>query len=141
MQNPAAFDIVCGLCVTGLVVLQGPSLQMIRRHARSSQQMHYGPAVQTVTGNWVAGMHKGVIGGVDYGSTGVVSLILHTVLQLAHKLIALSSAGTSLQLATNTSVSMLGLQACSAAAAVPKVMSKPRACYGQWLHTCIQHMH
>ena len=90
MQETAGFDIVCGLCLTGFVVLQGPSLQMIRRHARSSQQMHYGPAVQTVTGNWVAGMHKGVIGGVDYGSTGVVSLILHTILQFAHNLIALS---------------------------------------------------
>ena len=53
--------------------LQGPSLQMIRRHARSSEQMHYGPALQTVTGNYVAGKRKGVIGGVDFGSTGTVS--------------------------------------------------------------------
>lgn len=52
--------------------LQGPSLQMIRRHARSSEQMHYGPALQTVSGNWVAGKRKGVIGGVDFGSTGNV---------------------------------------------------------------------
>lgn len=56
-----------------LIHLQGPSLQMIRRHARSSEQMHYGPALQTVSGNWVAGKRKGVIGGVDFGSTGTVS--------------------------------------------------------------------
>ena len=34
--------------------------------------MHYGPALHTVTGNWVAGKRKGVIGGVDFGSTGMV---------------------------------------------------------------------
>ena len=47
---------------------------MIRRHSRSSEQMHYGPALHTVTGNYVAGKRKGVIGGVDFGSTGMVSL-------------------------------------------------------------------
>ena len=60
--------------------LQGPSLQMIRRHARSSEQMHYGPALQTVTGNYVAGKRKGVIGGVDFGSTGTVSSHCHLLL-------------------------------------------------------------
>ena len=35
--------------------------------------MHYGPALQTVSGNYVAGKRKGVIGGVDFGSTGLVS--------------------------------------------------------------------
>ncbi|DBA99769.1 TPA: hypothetical protein ACH3X3_012313 [Trebouxia sp. C0006] len=54
---------------------KGPSLQMIRRHARSSEQMHYGPALQTVTGNYVAGKRKGVIGGVDFGSTGTVRFV------------------------------------------------------------------
>ena len=47
---------------------------MIRRHSRGSEQMHYGPALQTVTGNYVAGKRKGVIGGVDFGSTGMVIL-------------------------------------------------------------------
>ena len=60
--------------------LQGPSLQMIRRHARSSEQMHYGPALQTVTGNYVAGKRKGVIGGVDFGSTGTVSSHCHLLI-------------------------------------------------------------
>ena len=46
---------------------------MIRRHSRSSEQMHYGPALHTVTGNYVAGKRKGVVGGVDFGSTGLVS--------------------------------------------------------------------
>lgn len=55
-----------------LLFFQGPSLQMIRRHSRSSEQMHYGPALHTVTGNWVAGKRKGVIGGIDFGSTGMV---------------------------------------------------------------------
>lgn len=59
------------------VILQGPSLQMIRRHARSSEQMHYGPALHTVSGNWVAGKRKGVIDGTDFGSTGTVILHPH----------------------------------------------------------------
>lgn len=56
-----------------MMCLQGPSLQVIRRHSRSSEQMHYGPALHTVTGNYVAGKRKGVVGGVDFGSTGLVS--------------------------------------------------------------------
>ena len=67
------------------VHLQGPSLQMIRRHARSSEQMHYGPALQTVSGNWVAGKRKGVIGGVDFGSTGNVGSSLSLLLGLPSK--------------------------------------------------------
>ncbi len=67
--------------------LQGPSLQMIRRHARSSEQMHYGPALQTVTGNYVAGKRKGVIGGVDFGSTGTVSPHCHLLLMLYQHLL------------------------------------------------------
>ncbi|KAL3154263.1 hypothetical protein ABBQ32_013759 [Trebouxia sp. C0010 RCD-2024] len=54
---------------------KGPSLQVIRRHSRSSEQMHYGPALHTVTGNYVAGKRKGVVGGVDFGSTGLVRFV------------------------------------------------------------------
>lgn len=57
-----------------VVCMQGPSLQMIRRHSRGTEQMHYGPALHTVTGNYVAGKRKGVIGGVDFGSTGMVCM-------------------------------------------------------------------
>jgi len=42
--------------------------------------MHYGPALQTVTGNYVAGKRKGVIGGVDFGSTGTVSSHCHLLI-------------------------------------------------------------
>ena len=63
--------------------------------------MHYGPAVQTVSGNWVAGMHKGVIGGVDFGSTGggQNQYLLYLHVELVRKrecLHAHGSHGTSL---------------------------------------------
>lgn len=45
---------------------------MVRRHSRGSDQVHYGPALQTVSGNYVAAKRKGVVNGVDYGFTGVV---------------------------------------------------------------------
>ena len=54
---------------------------MVRRHARGGeglqqqQQHHYGPALQTVSGNYVAAKRKGVVGGVDYQLTGVVRFV------------------------------------------------------------------
>lgn len=51
---------------------------MVRRHARSTEQFRYGPALQTVSGNYVAAKRKGVIDGVDYGFTGEVCFeVLH----------------------------------------------------------------
>lgn len=54
---------------------KGPAVSMVRRHARSSSQFHYGPGVQTVAGNYVAAKRKGVIGGVDFQHTGVVRFV------------------------------------------------------------------
>ena len=45
---------------------------MVRRHSRGSDQVHYGPALQTVSGNYVTAKRKGVVDGVDFGFTGVV---------------------------------------------------------------------
>ena len=53
--------------------LQGPAIQMVRRHSRSTDAFHFGPALQTVSGNWVAGKRRGVIDGIDFGLTGTVS--------------------------------------------------------------------
>ncbi|EFN52161.1 hypothetical protein CHLNCDRAFT_7287, partial [Chlorella variabilis] len=39
------------------------------------QQQHYGPALTTVSGNYVAAKRKGVVGGVDYQLTGVVRFV------------------------------------------------------------------
>jgi hypothetical protein len=55
------------------LLAQGPAVQMVRRHARSSHKFHYGPALQTVSGNYVAAKRKGVVNGVDFMSTGSVS--------------------------------------------------------------------
>ena len=74
---------------TRLLSLQGPMVTMVRRHARSGgegpqaasqqqqqqQQQHYGPALTTVSGNYVAAKRKGVVGGVDYQLTGVVRFV------------------------------------------------------------------
>ena len=46
---------------------------MVRRHTRGLDRMHYGPALQTVSGNYVAAKRKGVVDGIDYGFTGAVS--------------------------------------------------------------------
>ncbi len=46
---------------------------MVRRHSRSTDAFHFGPALQTVSGNWVAGKRRGVIDGIDFGLTGTVS--------------------------------------------------------------------
>lgn len=45
---------------------------MVRRHARASadQEYHYGPAIRVVSGNYVTGRRRGVVGGVDFGATG-----------------------------------------------------------------------
>ena len=57
----------------GVPALQGPAIQMVRRHSRSTDAFHFGPALQTVSGNWVAGKRRGVIDGIDFGLTGTVS--------------------------------------------------------------------
>ncbi len=46
---------------------------MVRRHTRGTDRMHYGPALHTVSGNYVAAKRKGVVDGIDYGFTGAVS--------------------------------------------------------------------
>ena len=53
-------------------MLQGPAVTMVRRHTRGQDRLHYGPALQTVSGNYVAAKRKGVVDGVDYGFTGAV---------------------------------------------------------------------
>ena len=64
------------LCVTRRARVgfaQGPAVTMVRRHTRGTDRMHYGPALHTVSGNYVAAKRKGVVDGVDYGFTGAVS--------------------------------------------------------------------
>lgn len=76
---------------------KAPAVTMVRRHVRSggdgasgggggassqhaaaslsSSSQHSGPALVTVSGNYVAAKRKGVVGGVDYGLTGVVRFV------------------------------------------------------------------
>lgn len=59
-----------------LIPLQGPAVNMVRRHARGADQgVSFGPALSTVTGNYVAAKRKGVVNGVDYQYTGVVRFV------------------------------------------------------------------
>jgi hypothetical protein len=49
---------------------------MVRRHERGGEQsVSFGPALSTVTGNYVAAKRKGVVNGVDYQHTGVVRFV------------------------------------------------------------------
>jgi amino-acid N-acetyltransferase len=59
---------------------KGPEVTMIRRHSRGAtastgQSGQYGPALTTVSGNYVAAKRKGVVNGVDYKNTGVVRFV------------------------------------------------------------------
>lgn len=67
--------------------LQGPAVTVVRRHTRGgggdgSNPLHYGPALQTVSGNYVAAKRKGVVAGVDYQLTGVVRFVQVLVTRL-----------------------------------------------------------
>lgn len=53
-------------------VPQGPAVQVVRRHSRSSDAFRYAPAMTTVSGNYVAARRMGVVDGVDFGLTGMV---------------------------------------------------------------------
>ena len=53
-------------------LLQGPSVPVMRRHAKSDRETHYGPAYRVVSGNYVAAKRRGIIDGVDFGYTGEV---------------------------------------------------------------------
>lgn len=72
------------------ILVQGPAVTMVRRHNRGSDRFHYGPALQTVSGNYVAAKRRGVVDGIDYGFTGTVrtscmpQLSHSTLLSLQH---------------------------------------------------------
>lgn len=52
---------------------RGPSVPVFRRHAKGDGEMHFGPALNVVSGNYVAAKRRGIINGVDFGYTGEVS--------------------------------------------------------------------
>lgn len=67
---------LCASSLPPLPPLQGPAVTMVRRHARGGDQgVSFGPALSTVTGNYVAAKRKGVVNGVDYQHTGVVRFV------------------------------------------------------------------
>jgi amino-acid N-acetyltransferase len=45
---------------------------MIRRHAKSDREMHFGPALRVVSGNYIAAKRRGIHEGMDFGYTGEV---------------------------------------------------------------------
>lgn len=49
---------------------KGPSVAMVRRHEKTSGQMHYASAIKVVGGNFVAAKRRGIVGGVDFQYTG-----------------------------------------------------------------------
>ena len=55
---------------------RGPAVNAVRRHTRGGQvQVRNGPALQTVSGNYVAAKRRGVVKGVDYQFTGSVRFV------------------------------------------------------------------
>ena len=82
-------------------VLQAPAVSVIRRHTRSSNSsddFHFAPALRVISGNYVTGKRRGVVDGVDFGSTGSVRFVqheaIHQQLNLGH-VVLLSNLGYS----------------------------------------------
>lgn len=77
---------------------RAPSIPMVRRHARGDGQMHFGPAVQVVTGNFVTAKRRGIVNGVDFGFMGQVRFVqtdaIHRQLD-AGNIVLLSNIGIS----------------------------------------------
>ena len=90
------------LCVEDAIVgLQAPAVSVIRRHTRSSNtsdDFHFAPALRVVSGNYVTGKRRGVVEGIDFGSTGSVRFVqheaIHQQLDLGH-VVLLSNLGYS----------------------------------------------
>lgn len=58
--------------------MQGPPIPMMRRHAKGSNSgtpgsMRFSPSVQVVSGNYVNSKRRGIVNGIDFGASGVVS--------------------------------------------------------------------
>lgn len=51
---------------------RGPSVPVFRRHSKGEGEMHFGPALNVVSGNYVAAKRRGIHDGVDFGFTGEV---------------------------------------------------------------------
>jgi len=76
-------------------------VSVIRRHTRSSNssdEFHFAPALRVVSGNYVTSKRRGVVDGIDFGSTGSVRFVqheaIHQQLDLGH-LVLLSNLGYS----------------------------------------------
>jgi hypothetical protein len=56
-------------------LMQAPSIPMVRRHSRGDGQMHFAPAVQVITGNFVTAKRRGIVNGIDFGFMGQVRFV------------------------------------------------------------------
>ena len=81
--------------------MQAPAVSVIRRHTRSSNSsddFHFAPALRVVSGNYVTSKRRGVVDGIDFGSTGSVRFVqheaIHQQLDLGH-VVLLSNLGYS----------------------------------------------
>lgn len=59
----------------GDTAAQAPSMEMVRRHARSNARFQFRPVVGAVTGNYVTAKRRGVLGGAQLGFTGKVRFV------------------------------------------------------------------
>lgn len=76
-------------------------MSVIRRHTRSSNtsdEFRFAPALRVVSGNYVTSKRRGVVDGVDFGSTGSVRFVqheaIHQQLDMNH-VVLLSNLGYS----------------------------------------------
>lgn len=97
---------------------RGPSVPVFRRHAKGEGEMHFGPALNVVGGNYVAAKRRGILNGVDFGYTGEVSkrqVAQHTYRTVAYLPIALCTHAVLLH------------AGCTSTLTTTKVVTKPPA--------------
>jgi hypothetical protein len=66
---------------------------MIRRHAKSDREMHFGPALRVVSGNYIAAKRRGILDGVDFGYTGEVGRLALALARLREARLGVGAPG------------------------------------------------
>ena len=54
---------------------RGPSVSVVRKHTRDSNNVHFAPPASVVSGNYTIAKRMGVVDGVDFGRTGEVRFV------------------------------------------------------------------
>jgi len=77
---------------------RAPSISVVRKHTRDSNQFHFAPPFSVISGNFTTAKRRGVVNGVDFGRTGHVRFIQADAIQKqldAGNIVVMSNIGFS----------------------------------------------